>query len=126
MLFLACGSENRNSSTTEDGECTPTYLRAPSNNDVCSVWVGGLFEFSFRFAIVGCSDDLASVGDSETIAIQQTMEKLVGEVNFRILGLHSDPSLRQRFSAKINETIGRDIVTDVLVFDIHTGEGNIP
>jgi hypothetical protein len=126
LVLAACQARPPDQPEAEKQPCSPTYLRVPADQSECSVWVGATFEFGFKVAVVGCSDDLASVEDSEVALIQSTVERLVSEVNFRVLLIHRDQALRQMFSAEINDSLGRKVATDVLVFDVHTGESDIP
>lgn len=126
LVLSACQAHPPDQPLARKQPCSPKYLRIPADQSECSVWVGATFEFGFKIAVVGCSDDLESIDDSEEALIRSTVERLVSDVNFQVLSIHSNQALRQRFSAAINESHGRKVATDVFVFDVHTGEGDIP
>lgn len=77
-------------------------------------------ELGAKLALIGCVSDLEKIRVSQREAIAGHLRTLLTEKHFLIGRETQSMDFRKSFAANVNKIIGQPVVTDVLVYGLHS------
>ncbi len=100
-------------------ECAPTYRAAESRIERR---VSAAAHVGFSTILIGCEADLRSLTDEEMSLIQRQLEKLADRVGIAIEVVMYTPKYRVEVVKEFNAALGRQVISDLFVFEIQLTE----
>lgn len=102
-------------------DCSPSYVLIQSGI-IESSTKQETDRFAVKAAIIGCRNDLGTIAETEFGIIGMAIREVVSEVHYNVLDKSQDQEIRRKIVLKINERIGRDIISDVLLLRVSIAE----
>lgn len=84
----------------------------------------GSWRVVFKVALIGCREHLEQLSDEEVERLEDELREPEGWSNLRLINPQAAAELRRQVPARLNDVVGRSIVTDVLYHDIHVIDHN--
>ena len=114
-LFLAlqlvlCGTARAD----ESGSCHPSF-REVSDARIVSTYA--VWRVYLMVALVGCRNDLKAITEEERLLLVEELREPTEWHNLMLVRYSNSRDLRAQVSARMNDLLGREVVTDVVFHD---------
>ena len=103
----------------EAGPCVPFSVSL--GDDPIDTALGSS-RVSFFIALAGCSDDLEGISEEERLQLVEELEKSTTWTAKQLAGRFQEEDLRAEVAERINQVLGREAVTDVLLHSLRVTE----
>lgn len=114
LLALSLASTGIGAAKEEPHPCTPSFREVTSRPIVTSV-AGQTASFSV--ALIGCKSDLDSLAPADLKRVADEFRNPTRWNTLATVWMPRNKTLRSRATARVNELLGRRVVSDVLITD---------
>jgi hypothetical protein len=104
-------------------QCQPSFLMI-SEESVSVLEKGTTFDA--KCALIGCEQNLATLTSDELKELNGLLGDFLREKHFSLVFLAREERLRRAFAKRANQVVGREVATDVLLFDVSFSESMDP
>jgi hypothetical protein len=107
-----CAKAPREPLSAAEAACRPSFIRVQADEEAV-VSVGAV--------LIGCKSDLDALDDADRTLLRNALHEAAGEMHFRMLGCET-PEVRGKLSSRLNERLGRPIITDLACFHVSVAD----
>jgi len=112
--LLACG-QRATLPVDADPACTPAFRKLSEERVGAEV---GSFQVDFSVALLGCKERLRTLTEREVKMIRQEFIEPTDWSTHEVYSIPMHVGFRSRVVNRLNEILGRDVITDVFVYSV--------
>lgn len=99
--------------------CQPSFL--PLGDEPVEIVENGL-RMHLSGAAIGCQADLAGLKEEERAHLRSLLRQVLDEEHYYLMVKARDKAFRAKLSSRMNERLGRPVVSDVFLYGFGSGE----
>lgn len=106
-----------------DRLCTPSFLEVSEDGPITAEV--GIWEVVFNVALVGCAERLQQLTRQELSSLETEFLEPSGWSNLTLVAESAEAGFRRKAVERVEEILGRRVVTDILFHDITVIDHNV-